>query len=204
MFHRLREDVQAVMVKDPAAKSFIEVLLCYPGMHALWMHQITHWLWERHLRLLARVLAHIVRRRTGVEIHPGARIGRRVVIDHGMGIVIGETAEVGDDVLIYQGVTLGGLSFEDKKRHPTINDGVVIGAHAILLGPITVGEGTKIGAGAALRRDIAPGSVILAAPFVFRHLRKEAISTADNGTENLDSCLKIRSEGACVTTAEET
>lgn len=162
MFRRLREDVRAVMTKDPAAKSFLEALLCYPGIHALWMHRITHWLWERRLRLLARVLAHIVRRRTGVEIHPGARIGRRVVIDHGMGIVIGETTEVGDDVLIYQGVTLGGVSFEDKKRHPTINDRVVIGAHAILLGPITVGEGAKIGAGAVLRQDIAPGSVILA------------------------------------------
>ena len=162
MFRRLREDVRAVMTKDPAAKSFLEALLCYPGIHALWMHRITHWLWERRLRLLARVLAHIVRRRTGVEIHPGARIGRRVVIDHGMGIVIGETTEVGDDVLIYQGVTLGGVSFQDKKRHPTINDRVVIGAHAILLGPITVGEGAKIGAGAVLRQDIAPGSVILA------------------------------------------
>jgi len=162
MFLRLREDVQAVMTKDPAAKSFIEVLLCYPGMHALWMHRITHWLWERHLRLLARILAHIVRRNTGVEIHPGARIGRRVAIDHGMGIVIGETTEIGDDVLIYQGVTLGGVRFEDKKRHPTIGDRVVIGAHAILLGPITVGEGAKIGAGAVLRRDIAPGSIVLA------------------------------------------
>ena len=162
MFRRLREDVRAVMTKAPAAKSFLEALLCYPGIHALWMHRITHWLWERRLRLLARVLAHIVRRRTGVEIHPGARIGRRVVIDHGMGIVIGETTEVGDDVLIYQGVTLGGVSFEDKKRHPTINDGVVIGAHAILLGPITVGEGAKIGAGTVVRQDIAPGSVILA------------------------------------------
>ncbi len=162
MFRRLREDVRAVMTKDPAAKSFLEALLCYPGIHALWMHRITHWLWERRLRLLARVLAHIVRRRTGVEIHPGARIGRRVVIDHGMGIVIGETTEVGDDVLIYQGVTLGGVSFQDKKRHPTIGDRVVIGAHAILLGPITVGEGAKIGAGAVLRQDIAPGSVILA------------------------------------------
>jgi serine O-acetyltransferase len=181
MFRWLREDVQAVMAKDPAAKSFLEGLLCYPGMHALWMHRINHWLWNHRLRLLARFLAHIVRRRTGVEIHPGARIGRRVVIDHGMGIVIGETAEVGDDVLIYQGVTLGGLSFEDKKRHPTIGDRVVIGAHAILLGPIQVGDGAKIGAGTVLRQDIAPESVILAAPYVFRRLGKEVISTADNG-----------------------
>lgn len=181
MFRRLREDVRATMAKDPAAKRFLEVLLCYPGMHALWLHRINHWFWSHRLRLLARFLAHIVRRRTGVEIHPGARIGRRVVIDHGMGIVIGETTEVGDDVLIYQGVTLGGLSFEDKKRHPTIGDSVVIGAHAILLGPIKVGDGAKIGAGTVVRRDIAPGSVILAAPFVYRHPGKEAISTADNG-----------------------
>ncbi|MEA1870771.1 MAG: serine O-acetyltransferase [Candidatus Bipolaricaulota bacterium] len=161
MLRRLREDVQAVIVKDPAAKSSLEALLCYPGMHALWMHRITHWLWERHFRLLARVLAHIVRWRTGVEIHPGARIGRRVVIDHGMGIVIGETTEIGDDVLIYQGVTLGGVSFKDKKRHPTISDRVVIGAHAILLGPITVGEGAKIGAGVVLRADVSPREVVL-------------------------------------------
>jgi len=181
MFRRLREDVRATMAKDPAAKSSLEVLLCYPGMHALWMHRINHWLWTHRFRLLARFLAHIVRRRTGVEIHPGARIGRRVVIDHGVGIVIGETAEVGDDVLIYQGVTLGGLSFENRKRHPTIGNSVVIGAHAILLGPIKVGDGAKIGAGTVVRRDISPGSVILAAPFVFRRLGKEAISTADNG-----------------------
>lgn len=181
MFLRLREDVQAVMTKDPAAKSFLEVLLCYPGMHALWMHRIDHWLWERHLRLLARVFAHIVRRRTGVEIHPGAKIGRRVVIDHGMGIVIGETAEVGDDVLIYQGVTLGGLSFEDRKRHPTIEDEVTIGANAVLLGPLRVGKGAKIGAGAVVRRDVLPGEVILAAPSATRRSFVEAVCLVTGG-----------------------
>lgn len=181
MFCRLREDVQATMAKDPAAKRFLEVLLCYPGMHALWMHRINHWFWSHRLRLLARFLAHIVRRRTGVEIHPGARIGRRVVIDHGMGIVIGETAEVGDDVLIYQGVTLGGVSFQDRKRHPTVEDGVTIGANAVLLGPIHVGKGAKIGAGAVVRQDVSPGEVILAAPPASRRSFAEAVCLVADG-----------------------
>ena len=166
MLRRRREDVHAVQARDPAARGVLEVVLCYPGMHALWAHRINHFLWEHGLKLLARLIAHVVRRRTGVEIHPGARIGRRVVIDHGMGVVIGETAEIGDDVHLYSGVVIGATSRRSGKRHPTIGDGVVIGANAVLLGPIRIGERAKIGAGAVVRRDVAPGEVIIAAPTV--------------------------------------
>ncbi len=166
MLWRLREDVRAVQERDPAARGFLEVLICYPGMHAVWVHRINHFLWEHGFKLLARVIAHIVRRRTGVEIHPGARIGRRVVIDHGMGVVIGETAEIGDDVHLYSGVVVGATSHRAGKRHPTIADGVVIGANAVLLGPIRIGARAKIGAGAVVRRDVAPGEVVIAAPTV--------------------------------------
>ncbi len=166
MFDRIREDVLAVQDRDPAARNFLEVLLCYPGMHALWAHRINHFLWNHGCKLLARFLAHIVRRRTGVEIHPGARIGRRVVIDHGMGVVIGETAVIGDDVHLYSGVVIGATSRFAGKRHPTIEDGVIIGANAVLLGPIRVGKQAKIGAGAVVRRDVHPGEVIIAASTV--------------------------------------
>jgi serine O-acetyltransferase len=131
-------------------------------MHAVWAHRLNHWLWQNRLRFLARFLAHIVRFLTGVEIHPGAKLGRRVTIDHGMGVVIGETAEIGNDVHIYSGVVLGGVSTEKKKRHPTVEDGVVIGAGAILLGPIRVGKGARIGAGAVVREDVPPGAIVLA------------------------------------------
>ncbi|WP_147371111.1 serine O-acetyltransferase EpsC, partial [Meiothermus luteus] len=136
----LREDVQAVLERDPAARGPLDAILFSPGMHALWMHRLNHRLWKANFRLLARFLAHLTRMLTGVEIHPGARIGRRVVIDHGMGIVIGETAEVGDDVMMYHGVTLGGTGFTREKRHPTIGKGVLLGAHAVVLGPIEVGD----------------------------------------------------------------
>lgn len=168
MFSRLREDVRAARAKDPAAKSSLEVVLCYPGLHALWAHRFEHFLWRHELRLLARFLAHLTRAATGVEIHPGAAIGRRVFIDHGSGVVIGETAEVGDDVLVYQGVTLGGVSFADVKRHPTVGDGAVLGAHAILLGPIRVGEGAKIGAGAVVREDVPREGVVVGPAAVLR------------------------------------
>ena len=135
----LREDIQTVFSKDPAAKTTLEVITCYPGLHAIWLHRISHFLWTHKLFFLARLNSHIARFLTGVEIHPGARIGKRLFIDHGMGVVIGETAEVGDDVLMYMGTVLGGISLEKKKRHPTIKDGVVIGAGSIILGPITVG-----------------------------------------------------------------
>jgi len=166
MLRRIREDVRAVQERDPAARGFLEVLLCYPGMHALWAHRVNHFLWNHGFKLLARFLAHIVRRRTGVEAHPGARIGRRVVIDHGMGVVIGETAVIGDDVHLYSGVVIGATSRFAGKRHPTIEDGVVIGANAVLLGPIRIGRKAKIGAGTVVRCDVAPGEVIRASTSV--------------------------------------
>lgn len=160
----IREDIQTVFDKDPAAKTVWEVVLCYPGLHAIWMHRISHYLWEHHLFFLARFASHLARFLTGVEIHPGARIGRRFFIDHGMGVVIGETAVVGDDVLMYMGTVLGGTSLEKKKRHPTIKDGVVIGAGSILLGPITVGDGAKIGAGSVVVRNVPPGATVVGVP----------------------------------------
>lgn len=148
--------------RDPAARSWIEVFLCYPGLHAVWLHRASHWLWRHRAKLLARAFSHLIRWATGVEIHPGARLGRRVTIDHGMGVVIGETAEIGNDVHLYSGVVLGGVSRKPVKRHPTVEDGVVIGAGAVLLGPIRVGKGARIGAGAVVRTDVPPGTIVLA------------------------------------------
>ncbi len=163
MLRSMREDIAAVLARDPASRNWMEVVLCYPGMHALWTHHISHFMWTHRAKLLARLLSHIARRRTGVEIHPGAKIGRRVVIDHGMGVVIGETAIIGNDVQIYSGVVIGSTSRRHVKRHPTIDNNVLIGANAVLLGAIRVGDSAKIGAGAVVRRDIAPREVVLAA-----------------------------------------
>ncbi|MGI5938266.1 MULTISPECIES: serine O-acetyltransferase [Methanoculleus] len=160
----IREDIQTVFDKDPAARSTLEVLLCYPGLHAIWAHRIAHALYRRRLYFLARLVSHISRALTGIEIHPGAKIGRRVFIDHGSGVVIGETAEVGDDVLIYMGVVLGGTALERTKRHPTIEDGVIIGSGAIVLGPITVGRGAKIGAGSVVVHPVPPGATVVGVP----------------------------------------
>ena len=159
---RLREDVDAVLRRDPAARHRAEVVLCSPGLHALWWYRLSSVLWRRGLCLPARLLAHRTRRRTGVEIHPGARIGRRVVIDHGMGIVIGETARVGDDVLLFHGVTLGGRGTGSTRRHPEIGNRVLIGAGATILGPVRVGDGARIGAGALVVDDVPAGAVVLA------------------------------------------
>lgn len=164
MFRRLREDISVVFERDPAARSSIEVLLCYPGLHALWGHRLAHFLWRRKLALPARFLSHLLRLLTGVEIHPGATIGRRVVIDHGAGVVIGETAVVGDDCLLYQGVTLGGVSREHGKRHPTLEDHVVVGAGAKLLGPVTLGRGARVGANSVVVRDVPPGATVVGTP----------------------------------------
>jgi len=161
---QMREDIRAALANDPAARTPWEVALLYPGVHAVWIHRIAHALWRRRHLFLARLVAHIGRMLTGVEIHPGARIGRRLFIDHGMGVVIGETAEVGDDVLMYQGVVLGGTSRERKKRHPTIGDGVVIGAGAILLGPITVGDRARIGAGSVVVKPVPAGATVVGVP----------------------------------------
>lgn len=164
MFRILREDIRTVFARDPAARSLPEVILCYPGLHALTLHRLSHFIWCHRLRLPARMLSHANRFLTGVEIHPGAKIGRRFFLDHGMGVVIGETAEIGDDVLMYQGVVLGGTSLEKKKRHPTIGNNVVIGAAAILLGPITVGKGARVGANSVVVKSVPPEATVVGVP----------------------------------------
>jgi serine O-acetyltransferase len=164
VFDYVREDIRSILSQDPAARSTIEVLFCYPGLHALWFHRRVHWLWIHNGKFWARFISHISRFLTGIEIHPGAVIGRRVFIDHGMGVVIGETAEVGDDVLIYMGVVLGGTALENVKRHPTIEDGVVIGSGATVLGPIRIGRGAKIGAGSVVVRSVPPGATVVGVP----------------------------------------
>ena len=160
----LKEDVRTVFAKDPAARSWWEVLTCYPGLHAIWAHRIARALWAHRLRWLARFTSHIARWLTGIEIHPGATIGRRFFIDHGMGIVIGETAEIGDDVLMYKGAVLGGTSLQKGKRHPTIGDGVIIGSNAVILGPITIGENAKIGSGAVVVKSVPAESTAVGVP----------------------------------------
>ena len=164
MFELVREDIETVFAKDPAAKTVWEVVCCYPGLHAIWLHRLAHVLWEHKLLFLGRFVSHINRWLTGIEIHPGAKIGRRFFIDHGMGVVIGETAEIGDDVLIYQGVVLGGTTLEKTKRHPTIGSNVVIGAGAVVLGPITVGDNARIGAGSVVIRPVAAGATVVGVP----------------------------------------
>jgi serine O-acetyltransferase len=164
MFERLREDIATVLEKDPAARSTLEVLLCYPGVHALALHRVARRLWGSGLRTLARAVSHGARLLTGIEIHPGATMGRRVFIDHGMGVVIGETAEVGDDCTIYQGVTLGGVSLDRGKRHPTLERGVVVGAGAKVLGPFTVGAGARIGSNSVLVKGVPPGATAVGIP----------------------------------------
>ena len=164
MFRHLREDIRAVFDRDPAARSFWEVLTCYPGIHALIMHRLAHWLWGHRFRWLSRFVAHISRFFTGIEIHPGATIGRRFFIDHGMGVVIGETAEIGDDVTLYHGVTLGGTSWNKGKRHPTLENGVVIGAGAKVLGPITIAAGAKVGSNAVVTKAVPAGATAVGNP----------------------------------------
>ena len=174
MFDRFTEDVRTVRETDPAAKSTAEVLL-YAGLHAVWAHRVAHWLWNRGFRLTARALSQVTRLVTGVEIHPAATLGRRVVIDHGMGVVVGETAEVGDDVSMYHGVTLGGSDPRPVKRHPTVRDGVTLGARATLIGDITVGEGATVGAGAVVVEDVPPGATVAGNP-------AERVDTPDQET----------------------
>ncbi len=164
MFKTLREDIRSVFDRDPAARSTLEVLLCYAGLHAIWDHRVAHWLWTHNLKLPARMLSQWSRFFTGIEIHPGAVIGQRFFIDHGMGVVIGETAEIGDDVTMYHGVTLGGVSTHKGKRHPTIGDGVVIGAGAKILGAIKIGSGSRVGANAVVVEEIPPDSVVVGVP----------------------------------------
>lgn len=164
MFRRIREDIRNVFDKDPAARSVLEVLCCYPGLHAIWMHRVSHWFWTHHLRFPARLISHLGRFLTAIEIHPGALIGRRVFIDHGSGVVIGETSEIGDDCLLYQGVVLGGTTLEKKKRHATLGHSVVMGTGSITLGPITIGDGARIGAGSVVVKSIPPGVTVVGIP----------------------------------------
>lgn len=161
---RIKEDIRSAMDKDPAAKSALEVLLCYPGLHAIWLHRMAHFLYNKELYVPARVVSHVSRFLTGIEIHPGARLGRRIFIDHGMGVVIGETSEIGDDTLIYKGVVLGGTSLEKKKRHPTIGKNVVIGSNACVLGPVKIGDGSKIGSGSVVVKDVPDGATVVGVP----------------------------------------
>lgn len=164
MFSRTREDIRSIFARDPAARSVWEVVTCYPGFHALQLHRVSHWLWSHGLRWAGRFLSHIGRLLTGIEIHPGATIGRRVFIDHGMGVVIGETAEIGDDCTLYHGVTLGGTSWAKGKRHPTLREGVVIGAGAKVLGPIVVGANAKIGSNAVVVKDVPAEATAVGIP----------------------------------------
>ena len=164
MFKRIWEDIGCVFGRDPAVRSRIEVFFCYPGFHALLFYHVSHWLWQSGFRLLGRFVSHVGRMVTGIEIHPGAQIGRRLFIDHGMGVVIGETSVIGDDVTLYHHVTLGGVTWSPGKRHPTVGDGVVMGAGAQVLGPITVGRDARIGANAVVLKDVPPGATMVGIP----------------------------------------
>ena len=164
MFSRLREDVRSVFERDPAARTAWEVLTCYPGLHAVVLHRAAHWLWTRRFCWLGRCVSHLSRFLTGIEIHPGATICRRFFIDHGMGVVIGETAVIGDDVTLYHQVTLGGTSWNKGKRHPTLEDGVVVGAGAMVLGPVTVGANANVGSNAVVVKNVPPGKTAVGNP----------------------------------------
>ena len=181
MFTRVREDIRNVFARDPAARSVVEVFFCYPGLHALWMHRTSHWLWTHRLKLPARLLSQWARFLTNIEIHPGATVGRRFFIDHGAGVVIGETAEIGDDVLMYQGTSLAGTSLQKGKRHPTVASGAVIGAGAIVLGPIVVGEGARIGAGSVVVKPVPPGATVVGIPGRVVEEHREHVRDLEHG-----------------------
>jgi serine O-acetyltransferase len=181
LFKTLREDIQTVFAKDPAARSMLEVIFCYPGLHALWLHRPAHFLWQHKFRFLARLLSHKSRFLTGVEIHPGAKIGRRFFIDHGAGVVIGETAEIGDDVLLYQGVVLGGTTLKKGKRHPTVGNGVVVGSGAIVLGAITIGDGARIGSGSVVVKSVPAGASVVGVPGRVVEDKKKPLADLEHG-----------------------
>ena len=180
MFERIKEDLLMVRLRDPAARSNFEIFLCYSGLHAIWYYLIANWLWIRGYCFLARLLSTIARFFTGIEIHPAATIGRRVFIDHGMGVVVGETAEVGDDVLIYQGVVLGGTSTAKEKRHPTIGDGVIIGSGALIIGNITLGNGSKVGAGSVVLKDVPNCATVVGVPGKIVHEKRKCAIDLDH------------------------
>ena len=191
LFQKLREDVASIQERDPAARSGLEVLLCYTGLHALWVHRFNHWLWQHHFVLLPRWIAQFFRIITGIEIHPGAQIGRRLFIDHGMGVVIGETAVVGDDVTLYQGVTLGGTGKEKGKRHPTVGNGVVAGSGAKLLGNIRIGANCRIGANSVVLRNVPPDSTVVGVPghIVFQNGKRVVITDPKQIKDPLSEAL---------------
>ena len=190
-FRLMREDIAAVLERDPAARSKLEIVLLYSGLHALWWYRIHHWLWKHHWLFLARAMSQFARWLTGIEIHPGAMIGRRFFIDHGMGVVIGETAEVGDDVTLYQGVTLGGTTLNPGKRHPTIGNGVVIGGGAKILGNIHIGDNCRIGAGSVVLRDVPADSTVVGVPghIIFRNGRRVVITDPKQINDPLSEAL---------------
>ena len=185
MFKNIREDIASVFDRDPAARSTFEVLTCYPGLHARILHRMSNPLWHANLKWLARFMSHIARGLTGIEIHPGATIGRRFFIDHGMGVVIGETAEIGDDVTLYHGVTLGGTSWKEGKRHPTLGNGVVVGAGAKILGPIIISAGAKIGCNAVVVKDVPAGATAVGIPArILDEAKKDAVGFNAYGIGN--------------------
>jgi serine O-acetyltransferase len=191
MLDRIREDIRSVKERDPAARSALEVMLCYPGLWAVWIHRIAHVLWRARLRLAARVLSQIARFWTGVEIHPGALIGRRLFIDHGAGVVIGETAIVASDVTLYQGVTLGGTGKEHGKRHPTLCDHVFVGNNANILGNITIGQNSRVGAGSVVLADVPPNSTVVGVPahIVYRNGQRVLITDPHEVKDPLSDAL---------------
>jgi len=187
----VREYIDSVFERDPAAKSWIEVVLCYPGLHALWAHRVNHWLWTHRLRLLARFCSQVSRLLTGIEIHPGAQIGKRFFIDHGMGVVIGETTIIGDDVTLYQGVTLGGTGKEKGKRHPTLGNNVVVGGGAKILGNVIIGENCRVGAGSVVLSDVPDNSTIVGVPghIIFRDGKRVVITDPKEIRDPLSDAL---------------
>ena len=191
LFTSIREDIQSVLERDPAATSRLMVVLCYPGLHAVWAHRIQHWLWCHNFRLIARVCSQVTRFWTGIEIHPAAQIGRRLFIDHGIGVVIGETAVIGNDVTLYQSVTLGGTGKAGGKRHPTLRDGVFVGNNANILGDITIGENSRVGAGSVVLRDVPPNSTVVGVPahIIYRNGQRVLITDPHEVKDPLSDAL---------------
>ena len=181
MFGRLREDIKTIYAKDPAARSVAEIIFCYPGLHALWYYRCSSFLWRHGFRFLGRLVSHWGRFFTGIEIHPGAKIGRRFFIDHGNGVLIGETAEIGDDVLMYQGVALGGTSLNKGKRHPTIGNDVVLGTGATILGAITIGDRAKVGAGSVVTKPVPPDATVVGVPGRIVEEHHEPLAELEHG-----------------------
>ncbi|HUB17848.1 MAG TPA: serine O-acetyltransferase [Acidobacteriaceae bacterium] len=196
MFAGIRDDIDSILERDPAANSRLMVLLCYPGLHAVWVQRITSRLWRAKLRLIARCLSQVARLLTGIEIHPGAAIGRRVFIDHGAGVVIGETAVVGDGVTLYQGVTLGGTGHEQGKRHPTLRSGVFVGSNAQILGNICIGENSRVGAGSVVLRDVPPNSTVVGVPahIVYRNGERVLITDPNQVKDPLSGVIVALAE----------